>query len=134
MSHPEPVLTDRLQAVGPDPGNIGDPADAWRRLRERFGPRITLVDRYALEAVHRGVWPEGLSAELRDWVTAEVLRVQVPGMEYVPGSVRSVRRGWRPSRSSTSRSAYATSTTRRPTLPPSRTRARCECASRRYIG
>jgi GrpB-like predicted nucleotidyltransferase (UPF0157 family) len=84
-------LARRLRELGIDPGSIGDPSSAWRALRDRFGARISLVDRYALEAVHRGITPQDLSADDRDRLTAEVMPIQFPGFEVVPGSARSVR-------------------------------------------
>lgn len=83
------ALFDRLRAIGLDPDAFGDPADAWRALRERFGPRITLVDRYDLEAAARGIRPEELPSELRARIGNEVLLIQFPGLEFVPSSERS---------------------------------------------
>jgi GrpB-like predicted nucleotidyltransferase (UPF0157 family) len=87
----DPLLAERLRTVGLDPAAFGEPWDAWRRLRERFGPRATLIDRYALEAAQRGLRPEQLTAELRARLAAEVLRIQFPALEFAPGSARSVR-------------------------------------------
>lgn len=81
-------LVDRLRAIGIEPGEIHEPGETWRRLCERFGARITLIDRYALEANHRGVAPEQLDEETRRRLGAEVLLVQFPGLEYVPGAER----------------------------------------------
>jgi GrpB-like predicted nucleotidyltransferase (UPF0157 family) len=81
-------LRERLQAVGVDPSDLRDPADAWHRLRERFGRRVTLVERYALEAAHRGIRPDELDDETRERLGAETLRVQFPGIELVTGSER----------------------------------------------
>jgi len=83
------AIADRLRAIGLDPDAFGDPAGAWRGLRERFGPRITLIDRYELEAAARGVRPEELPADLRARIGNEVLRIQFPGLEFVPSSERS---------------------------------------------
>jgi GrpB-like predicted nucleotidyltransferase (UPF0157 family) len=88
---PDPPLADRLRELGMDPRSIDDPAGAWRLLRERFGRRITLVDRYALEALYLGVAPDDLSTDLRERLTAEVLAIEFPGIEFAPGSTRSVR-------------------------------------------
>lgn len=90
MTELDPLLAERLRTVGLDPAAFGEPWDAWRRLRERFGPRATLIDRYALEAAHRGLQVGQLPADVRAQLGAEVLRVQFPGLEFAPGSARSV--------------------------------------------
>ena len=89
MTELDSLLAGRLRTAGIDPAAFGDPAEAWRRLRERFGPRATLIDRYALEAAHRGLHVEQLPADVRAQLGAEVLRVQFPGLEFAPGSARS---------------------------------------------
>jgi GrpB-like predicted nucleotidyltransferase (UPF0157 family) len=93
---PRPLLSAdlavRLHAAGLDPDSITDPADAWGRLHASIGLRATLVDRYELEALHRGVSPEALDPELRARLTDEVLRAHSPGFEFVPGSERTDRR------------------------------------------
>jgi len=89
MTEVDPALADRLQQVGLDPTTFGDPGDAWRRLHERFGRRITLIDRYALEAAHRGIQPDQIDAETRAHLQAETLRAQSPDMEFTTGSERS---------------------------------------------
>lgn len=87
----DPDLVRRLDAVGLDPAHPGDPAEAWRRLHERFGARATLLDRYALEAAHRGLRPEELNGDDRRRLTLEVLTTRTPGLEVVPGSKREAR-------------------------------------------
>lgn len=87
MTELDPLLAERLRTVGLDPAAFGEPWDAWRRLRARFGPRATLIDRYALEAAHRGLQVEQLPADVRAQLGAEVLRVQFPGLEFAPGWV-----------------------------------------------
>jgi isoleucyl-tRNA synthetase len=42
-------LRARLEQIGLDPDAPGDPAEAWRRLRGRFGRQVTLLERYARE-------------------------------------------------------------------------------------
>jgi GrpB-like predicted nucleotidyltransferase (UPF0157 family) len=79
-------LADRLEEVGLDPADFGDPRQAWQRLHDRFGRRATLIDRYALEAAHRGVRPEDLDRDQRARFTREVLSVQYPGMEFTAAS------------------------------------------------
>ncbi|MBA2263538.1 MAG: hypothetical protein H0W10_02625 [Chloroflexi bacterium] len=89
MTEVDAILADRLRSVGLDPAAFGDPGDAWRRLQESFGRRITLIDRYALEAAHRGIHPERLEADTRTRLQAETLRAQYPDMEFTAGSERS---------------------------------------------
>ncbi len=54
LSGMDPGLVARLDEIGVDPGDVGDPAYVWRRLFEHFGRRTTLVDRYELEAHQQG--------------------------------------------------------------------------------
>ena len=84
------VLAARLVEVGVDPGDVGDPSDAFARLHSRFGRRVTLVDRYALEAAARGIEPEALGAELRARLAHEVIPLQLPGWELVESGARTV--------------------------------------------
>jgi GrpB-like predicted nucleotidyltransferase (UPF0157 family) len=84
----DPLLTSRLVAVGLDPADFGEPALAWRRLHERFGRRVTLIDRYALEAAVRGVRPEQLDRDERGRLAREVLAAQYPGLEFMPSAGR----------------------------------------------
>lgn len=86
----DPSLADRLEQVGLDPGDFGDPQEAWQRLHDQFGRRATLIDRYALEAARRGVPPEQLPPEERARLTREVLAVQYPGIEFTAASGRPV--------------------------------------------
>jgi GrpB-like predicted nucleotidyltransferase (UPF0157 family) len=86
----EPELVRRLSEVGLDPEDFGDPHDAWQRLHDRFGRRVTLIDRYELEAARRGVRPDQLGREERASLTREVLTLQYPGMEFTPTSARPV--------------------------------------------
>ena len=79
------MVSERLRAllaqVGLDPDDFGGPAEAWRRLHERLGRRITLVDRYELEG-------RELDAEERARLGAEVLAIQCPGAEFA-GATRA---------------------------------------------
>jgi GrpB-like predicted nucleotidyltransferase (UPF0157 family) len=72
-----------------DPDDAGDPAEVWRRLFERYGRRITLIDRYELEAHQRGVEVAQLDPELRSRLAAEVLAVQFPGIEILGPTSRT---------------------------------------------
>jgi GrpB-like predicted nucleotidyltransferase (UPF0157 family) len=83
-------LAERAAEVGLDPEDFGDPAAAWSRLHARFGRRITLVDRYALEARALGVGPDELDSELRARLASEVLPMQYPGWEVTAASERTV--------------------------------------------
>jgi GrpB-like predicted nucleotidyltransferase (UPF0157 family) len=87
----EERLRRRLSDVGLDPDSFGDPGAAWEKLHQRFGQRITLVERYALEAESHGVSIDELPLELRDRLGRELLTVQFPGFELVGGSEREVR-------------------------------------------
>ncbi len=84
----DPLLTRRLADVGLAPGDFGEPAQAWCRLYECFGRRVTLIDRHALEAARRGMRPDQLDRDERDRLTQDVFSVQYPGLEVVPGSER----------------------------------------------
>ncbi|MBS1195647.1 MAG: TfoX C-terminal domain, partial [Actinobacteria bacterium] len=77
----DPGLIGRLAAVGVDPAAIGDPAEAWRRLAAAYGPRATLIDRYALEAAARGVAVGDLPAAARRRMALEVLKSRDPNLE-----------------------------------------------------
>jgi GrpB-like predicted nucleotidyltransferase (UPF0157 family) len=84
----EPELADRLRAAGVDPASPGDSGDAWRRLHARFGPRATLLDRYALEAAALGIPVHKLDRDLKSRIAIEVEAIQWPGFEFVEGSDR----------------------------------------------
>ena len=77
----DPNLAARLAAAGVDPAAPGDPKGAWRRLFAAFGPRATLIDRYALEAASRGVAVEELPAEVRREMAREVFTTRDPQFE-----------------------------------------------------
>lgn len=89
MTKLDPMLTERMRLAGLDPKAFGDPGEAWRCLHNRFGRRITLIDRYALEAAHRGVHADQLDADLRNVLRAETLRAQFPDMAFTAGSDRA---------------------------------------------
>ena len=86
----DPQLARRLADVGLDPADFGEPGQAWRRLHDRFGRRVTLIDRYALEAANRGVRPDQLESDERALLTREVLAVQYPELEFTASSGRPV--------------------------------------------
>lgn len=87
----DPDLRHRLETVGVDLEDLGDPQVAWEQLHERYGRRATLLDRYALEAAQRGVAADELEPELRARLTVEVLRAHDPEWELVKGSERVQR-------------------------------------------
>jgi GrpB-like predicted nucleotidyltransferase (UPF0157 family) len=79
--------------VGLDPRSIfaagRGPWDVWLLLRDRWGPKATLVDLYELEAVSRGIKPEALSPADRSRLAAAARPVCYPRREPVlPGSDR----------------------------------------------
>ena len=73
------VVNDRLREllaeIGLDPDDPGDRGEAWRALHERFGRRITLVDRYELEG-------RDLDRRERARLAREVMAIQYPGAEF----------------------------------------------------
>jgi GrpB-like predicted nucleotidyltransferase (UPF0157 family) len=77
----DPDLAARLTAAGVDPADPGDPAAAWQRLLAAYGPRATLVDRYALEAHARGGAIADLPPRDREEMWREVLAARLPGAE-----------------------------------------------------
>ena len=83
-------LVEKLRTVGLDPDSFGDPAGAWHRLHDHFGTRATLLDRYALEAVARGIPVDQLSVEERDGLTLETIEAHWSEFEIVGGSDRTV--------------------------------------------
>jgi GrpB-like predicted nucleotidyltransferase (UPF0157 family) len=83
-------LVRRLVDAGLDPDDFGQPGEAWRRLHARYGRRVTLLDRYALEAARRGIKPEQLDADERARLTREVLAAQYPALEFTASSGRPV--------------------------------------------
>jgi GrpB-like predicted nucleotidyltransferase (UPF0157 family) len=84
-------LAARLGVAGVDPDDFGDPAAAWQRLHDRYGQRATLLDRYALEAAHRGVSVASLDRDVRERLAHEVLSAHMLGFELVGGSDRQQR-------------------------------------------
>jgi GrpB-like predicted nucleotidyltransferase (UPF0157 family) len=83
-------LASRLAEVGLDPDAFGDSREAFARLHARYGKRVTLVDRYALEAAALGIRTDDLDPPLRASLAHEVLPLQYPGWELAAGSERTV--------------------------------------------
>lgn len=79
----EPELRRRLEAAGIDVHDITNPRLAWETLHERHGPATTVVDRYALEAHHRGIEVADLSIADRARLAEEVLEIRFPGIELI---------------------------------------------------
>jgi GrpB-like predicted nucleotidyltransferase (UPF0157 family) len=90
VSRLDKSLASRLEEIGLDPADFGDPQEAWRRLHDRFDRRVTLIDRYALAAAARGIPPEQLSHDERARLTREVLSIQYPELEFTAASGRPV--------------------------------------------
>ena len=86
----DPQLATRLAEVGLDPRDFGDPSEAFARLHERFGRRVTLVDRYELEAATQGIEPDELDREIRARLANEVIPMQLPGWEVLEAGARTV--------------------------------------------
>ena len=82
----DPELRERLAEAGVDPDAFGDPAEAWQRLAAAFGPRATLVDRYALEAASRRLPVEALPADERGRLALEVLTARDPSTQLLGDS------------------------------------------------
>lgn len=76
-------LAQRLEEAGVDPAQIDDPKEAWLSLHESLGVGATVIDRYRLEAEHRGVAPEELSRDVRHRLAEEVLKARDPEYELV---------------------------------------------------
>jgi GrpB-like predicted nucleotidyltransferase (UPF0157 family) len=83
-----PDLADRLRRAGVDPSNISDPGAAWQQLHDEIGGRATVIDRYELEAHHRGIAVDEIPPGERNEIARSVLRVQIPGIEMAGQSRR----------------------------------------------
>jgi GrpB-like predicted nucleotidyltransferase (UPF0157 family) len=81
----------RLADIGVDADAYGDPFDVWVRLRAAEGPRVSLIDLYALAADRRGVPLDELPAEERDLLSVRGLGVMFQGFEIIPGTDRPLR-------------------------------------------
>lgn len=76
-------LRRRLESVGIDPDNLMDPGRAWQSLFARYGTRVTVSDRYAIEAAARDVPVDQLPATTKADLGREVLETQFPGIELI---------------------------------------------------
>jgi GrpB-like predicted nucleotidyltransferase (UPF0157 family) len=64
----------------------GDPFTVWREMRERGGPKVTLIRLYALVAEPRGLEPHELPLTERRALAERALPVLRPGFQHNPGS------------------------------------------------
>jgi GrpB-like predicted nucleotidyltransferase (UPF0157 family) len=69
--------------VGIDPDGFTDPSGAWLLLFARYGTRVTISDRYALEAAVRGISTGELPTDVKAQLGREVLESQFPGIELI---------------------------------------------------
>lgn len=84
-----PQLRARLQSVGVAADHLTDPVHAWRLLFARFGTRVTVSDRYAIEAAARSIPLDDLPATAKADLIREVLALQFPGIELLGESSRA---------------------------------------------
>jgi GrpB-like predicted nucleotidyltransferase (UPF0157 family) len=64
----------------------GDPFTVWREMREREGPRASLIRLFALVAEPRGLEPQELPLAERKELAARATPLLWPGFESNPGS------------------------------------------------
>jgi GrpB-like predicted nucleotidyltransferase (UPF0157 family) len=82
-----PSLDARLAAAGAD--SETDPMEAWRRLREKEGPRATVIDLYELAARPRGLEPHELPRQERLILARSVMPLVWPGFAQTTDSERT---------------------------------------------
>jgi GrpB-like predicted nucleotidyltransferase (UPF0157 family) len=63
-----------------------DPFSAWREMRERDGPKVTLIELYALVAEPRGLQPHELPRTERRELADRAMPLLKPGFQHNPGS------------------------------------------------
>jgi len=80
------ALRGRLERAGVPAG--ATPAEAWARLREVEGERLTVIDLYRLVAEPRGLEPHELSIEERQALARSVMPLVWPGFETTDGTAR----------------------------------------------
>lgn len=78
---PSGELADRLRRAGLQ--DVGDPFEAWLRLRGREGSRTTLIDLYGLAGLRRGLEPHELPQAERAELARRGLPAMWPGFETV---------------------------------------------------
>jgi GrpB-like predicted nucleotidyltransferase (UPF0157 family) len=84
-------LKELLIGIGVDPEGYADAFDVWCRLRAQHGPRVNLIDLYALVAHPRGLDAHELPIAERVQLTARALPFMADGFEIIAGSGRSER-------------------------------------------
>jgi GrpB-like predicted nucleotidyltransferase (UPF0157 family) len=67
-----------------------DPFDAWQRLRQAGGRRVTVIDLYELVARPRGLEPHELPLDERRTLARKALAIAWPGFEGTDDSDRPV--------------------------------------------
>jgi GrpB-like predicted nucleotidyltransferase (UPF0157 family) len=72
--------------VSADVPGAGDPFTAWLAMREREGPRASLIRLYALVAEPRGLEPHELPLAERQELAARATPLMWPGFQYNPRS------------------------------------------------
>jgi len=60
----------------------GDPFALWQEIRQREGPRVTLIQLYALVAEPRGLKPHELPLAERRELAGRATPLMWPGFEY----------------------------------------------------
>jgi len=69
-----------------DAADNADPFTAWRDMREREGPTVTLIELYALVAEPRGLEPHELPLTERRKLVDRANPLLKPGFQHNPGS------------------------------------------------
>jgi GrpB-like predicted nucleotidyltransferase (UPF0157 family) len=82
------ALRDRLLGIGVDPAAYTDPFDVWLRLRAGYGPRVNVIDLYALVANPRGIEAYELPIAERKQLCVRALPATVEGFEVLGASDR----------------------------------------------
>lgn len=82
------ALKERLLEIGADPEACVDPFDVWLRLRTQYGPRVNVIDLYALVAHPRGLEAHELPIAERKQLCLRALPATVEGFEVVERSDR----------------------------------------------
>jgi GrpB-like predicted nucleotidyltransferase (UPF0157 family) len=84
-------LNHLLIGIGVDDDGYADAFDVWRRLRAQYGPRVNLIDLYALVAHPRGLEAHELPIAEREELTTRALPLLVDGYQVIAGSGRAER-------------------------------------------
>jgi GrpB-like predicted nucleotidyltransferase (UPF0157 family) len=81
------ALKGRLVEIGVDLAYV-DPFDVWLRLRTQYGPRVNVIDLYALVAHPRGLEAHELPISERRQLCERAFVATIEGFETLPGSER----------------------------------------------